>query len=387
MRKLKEDAMRKSNFIFVGMFIALIVALVGFPLAASAKTTPPPPPNNTGLTAKIVAHSGQTISGLVDATGYDIGIYIGPGVRNVTVKRATVSGANDEGILVQDTSDIVIKDSTISNNANTPGTHAGEGAGQLGEDKAIVLAGTTNCQVKDNTVENNGAGGISVLDDGPNHPFAINTVTTSPIAGTENLITGNLVKDNLNSCGIVVSAKNLGGGVFDSKNKTERGSDQENERGGQHDQGNKRGGGVYNNIVSKNTVNGYMGGPFVPNVGGIVVAGGAFGAVQVMDNVILNNVVTGGLIPGISIHAFGPAVISGTKLIGNVLSNNGGVGDGVSNNTTGIEIFAVPGGVITGTQVLSDTISNDVYGVWHIGDTATHIANLQTNSVTTPVFP
>ena len=33
---------------------------------------------NTGLTASIVAHPGQTITGAVDATGCDLGIYVGP---------------------------------------------------------------------------------------------------------------------------------------------------------------------------------------------------------------------------------------------------------------------------------------------------------------------
>ena len=318
--------------------------------------------------AKIVAHSGQTISGLVDATGYDIGIYIGPGIRNVTVKGATVSGAHDEGILVQDTSDIVIKDSTISNNGLT-GSHADPSSGNLTEDKAIVLAGTTDCRVENNVVTGNGHGGISVLDDGTNHPFALNTVANTPIPGTENVITGNSIVDNQGDCGIVVAAKNPGVGASHHG-----------------DSGKKAGDGVNDNTISNNRViSDPVEGP--PYVGGIVVAGGVgqTSEVHVTNNKILNNVVVGGVIPGISIHVFGPGVITGTQLIGNVLSNNG-AGE-ISGDTTGIEIFAVPGGVIKGTQVQSDTVISDYYGVWHNGDSGTIISGLLPYAVTTPTFP
>jgi parallel beta-helix repeat protein len=342
----------KSLFIgAAGIIVALVMSLVALPLAVSAA-----PAGSTGFTAAIVATSGQKITGAINASGFDIGIYIGPGVRNVKVTAATITGANDEGILVQDAANIVIKDSTISGNGVDPDLAAN--GGPLTENKGIVLAGSTNCLVQNNIVENNLAdGGIALLDDGPNHPFAPDTVTTAPIAGTGNVITGNLVRDNLGGCGIVVSAKNPGGGVS-------------------------------HNLVSKNTVLGFnpAAGDFIPGVGGIIVAGGVEGAVQIMDNVILNNVVTGGFLPGISLHAHGPAIISGTKLISNVLSNNGGgeAGEG----TTGIEIYpAASDAVITGTQVLSDTVSNDDFGVWHSGDAGTHIANLQTDNVATPVFP
>ena len=117
-----------------------------------------------------------------------------------------------------------------------------------------------------------------------------------------------------------------------------------------------------------------------------MVAGGAFGPVKVTNNVVLKNVVTGGFLPGISLHAFGPGVISGTQLIGNVLSHNGAWE--ISKQTTGVEIFAVPNvGTIARTQILKDSVSDDYYGVFHTGDTGTHIANLTTNGVTVPVFP
>jgi hypothetical protein len=334
--------------------LALLVAVIAQGAAVSA--APSHDAGDTGFTAAIVAISGQKITGPVINTtsdNFDVGIYIGPGVHDVVVTGATISGFNDEGILVQDAWNIVIKNSTVSGNGVDP-------VPGLTENKGIVLAGTTGSLVKNNTVENNLAdGGISVLDDGPNRPFAkVDYIPEAlPVPSTENVIMGNTVRDNAFGCGIVVAAKNEGAGVF-------------------------------NNVVSKNIVDitdPFLGG--LPRVGGIVVAGGAFGAVQVMDTVILNNAITGGLIPGISLHAFGPATISDTKLVGNELSGNGaGAEPGLADNTTGIEIFAGFGGTISGTQVLSDSVSDDYYGVWHVGDTGTHISNLTTDA-TVPVGP
>ncbi len=326
-----------------GVSLALAAALA-IPLVAFAATVLP-----NGFTAKVVAHSDQRISGSIDATGYDLGIYIGPGVHNVAVVGATVSGANDEGILVQDASDVVIRDSTVTGNAIDP-------ASGLSEIKGIALVGTAHAVVRDNTVESNDHGGIGIYDDGPNSPFAPTAIDGHPVAGIGNVIAGNVVKDNLNDCGIVLAAKNPGGGVVD-------------------------------NVIARNTVTGFDPAvhDFVPGVGGIIVAGGAFGPVRVTDNVVSDNVVTGGFIPGISLHAFGPGVISGTQVTRNVLSDNG-AGE-VSLHTTGIEIFAAPHvGTIVGTQVLNERVMGDYFGVFHLGDTGTHIVRLTTNA-TVPVFP
>jgi hypothetical protein len=339
--------MGKIKSIFIAVSIGLMLALGAFPMAAGAL-----PADGTGLTAKVVAISGQTITGDVDASGFDVGIYIGPGVHDVIVKGANVHGANNQGILAQDASNIVIKDSVITNNGIAPFV-----TGPGPEIKAITLAGTTNTLVRGNIIEDNHAGGIAVIDDGPNRVFTPGFFTTGPtpgatlVAGTGNVITDNLVKNNGLDCGIVVAAKNPRAGLA-------------------------------NNVVSKNRVISDPG----PNVGGVVVAGGGFGPVTVANSIILNNTIRGGFLPGISIHAFGPGIITGTQLIGNILSNNG-AGE-VASGTKGIEIFAVPGvGVISGTQVLSDSVSNDDFGVWHIGDTGTHIANLKTSGVTVAVFP
>lgn len=330
--------------------LALVAGATASLAAASAVAAPTafaagPLPN--GFTAKVVAHSGQTIRGPVDATGYDLGIYVGPGVHDVRVLGARVTGANDQGILVQDAHDVLIKNSTVEGNALNH-------APQLEEVKGIVLTGTRNVIVAGNTVDGNGDGGIGVYDDGPNSsstnaPIAIDQHAV-PSAG--NVVYGNTVKDNLNGCGIVVSGKNPGGGVTD-------------------------------NVVAFNTVLGFdpAAGDTTPGVGGIVVAGGEFGAVRVTRTVVLHNTVTGGFIPGISLHASSPAVLSGTFLLDNVLSHNGGHPE-----SHGIEI-ATKDGTITGTRVLHDTVVDDYYGVFHVGDIHTTISGLKTSGVTQPVGP
>jgi parallel beta-helix repeat protein len=322
--------MRKFKLALLALSICLIPVLGVFPLAGSAISSP---------NAVIIATSGQKINYPVNATGFDVGIYIGPGVHDVVVTGATVSGAGYIGILVQDASDIVIKNSTITGNGTNPSIPANT------EYKGIVLAGTTDCLVKGNRVEGNLHGGISVLDDGPNQPFWVSGIATpSATAGTENVIMGNTIKDNLGDCGIVVSGKNAGAGVSE-------------------------------NVVSKNTVIGFepAAGDFNPGVGGIVLGTGYVGASTVKDTIILKNEVDGGFIAGISVHCaayHGSGLISGTQIIGNTLSNNGGAPGG-----TGIEFLAVggPSAVITKTQVLHNTISDSSHITGVNETTATHI--------------
>ncbi len=331
--------------------VAAVFALAGAVLAAAPATaaaTPSLLPN--GFTAKVIAYSGEHISGTVNATGFDLGIYVGPGVTNVTIEGATVYGANDEGILVQDTANVVIKDNIVKGNAVSP-------AKGLSELKAIILGGTRNVVLTGNVVEDNAHGGIGIYDDGPDIVYAPVAVATRAVPSIDNMISHNLVKDNLNDCSIVLSAKNPGGGV-------------------------------YNDVISGNTVQGFdpMGGDYTPGVGGIIVAGGAFGAVTVQGSVVLDNTVIGGFLPGISIHATaGPGSIVDTNIVGNTLEDN----NAGSPASAGVQIVAVPaaGGSITGTLVVDNHVIGDTYGVFHIGDTGTRIVRLTTVNVQYPIGP
>lgn len=334
-----------KRFLLTAGAAATLVA--GSALAAPSAFASPTLPN--GFTAKVVAHSWQTIRGTIDATGYDLGIYIGPGVHGVRVLGAHVSGANDEGILVQDTHDVLIDNSTVTGNTQHP-------APNLQELKGIVLTGTHNVVVSGNRVEGNGDGGIGIYDDGPNSSLTNAPVALdqNPVPSYRNVVSGNTVKDNLNGCGIVVSSKNPGGSVR-------------------------------YNTVAYNTVTGFdpATGDMNPGVGGIVVAGGSFGAVTVERNMVMDNTVTGGFIPGISLHASSPGQVIGTVLLYNKLARNGA---GAGGQPTGIEL-ATATGTISGTQVIRDSVTNDYFGVFHVGDTRTDIDGLKTSGVTVPVAP
>jgi hypothetical protein len=334
--------------------VALVAGAAATLAAGSALAAPSAFASGTlanGFTAKVVAHSGQTIRGAINATGYDVGVYIGPGVHNVRVLGARITGANDHGILVQDAyNDLIKGNNVLSNGLNR---HAG-----LQEDKAIALGGTRNVLVVGNTVAGNGDGGIGVYDDGPNSSQTFGLVSLHrhrSVPSSGNVVWGNTIRDNLNGCGIVVSAKNPGGGVR-------------------------------SNLVAFNSVFGFdpAGGDNTQGaLGGIVVAGGSFGAIQVARTMVVHNRVTGGLIPGISIHATAPGQVTQTQLLDNVLTRNAA---GAGQQTEGIELASATNS-IEYTQVLNDRVVDDYFGVFHVGDTATHIAHLATSGVTVPVAP
>jgi parallel beta-helix repeat protein len=345
--------MKKLRSIYLAIFCVAILVLASVPTVVNAAPPPPVPPN--GWTAKIVATSGQVITGEVDATNYDIGIYIGPGIKNVKVTGATIHGARYEGILVQDTSDINITGNLVENNGD-PDAYAGV----IHEGKAIELAGTSDCIVKNNTVQNNnGDGGIGLSDYGPVFPalpfFGApnNGPETVPVASRGNIITGNTVSNNLGGCGIVISAWNPGAGIV-------------------------------GNTVLNNTLNG--------GVGGIIVAADLPDTIA-QNNVVLKNTVNDCFIMGIIVHSNAPGdVVSGTQIIGNTLSNDGFEEPPFDPTTpTGIAVVAEvpgPGGaVLKDTLILSNTVSNEDFGVWVYNAVNTHIAhnNIDPDTVATPI--
>lgn len=336
--------------------VLLLPILLSILLPSLVLTAHAPSDNQTGLTAALVATSNQIISGSINATGFDMGIYVGPGVTGVVIKNAVVFGANDHGIFIEDTSGIVIMNSVIT--GNDASMHNG-----LPEDKAILLAGTSNSIVKNNNVSSNlGDGGISITDDGPFDPGAPNPGSPNP--GNGNVIMGNLVKNNRDGCGIVVAAYNPGEGVS-------------------------------NNLIKDNTVIGNSPGPNSPFIGGIVVAADAPNTTSA-NNLVLNNTVRGGWIPGIIVHSNAPGdIVTGTLILRNSLSSNGAFRPSESNDAqkpTGINIVAevAPGEptppVLTRTLVIGNSVTNDYYGVWHQNDTDTKIIHLQGNA-TVPIAP
>lgn len=333
----------------VGMKIALgvvfgllAVSIIAFPGIKSFAIIGCLPAGSTGLTAYMIATPGQTISGqTIDATGCDIGIYVPSTATGVTITGSTITGANDHGIFVQDVSTgVTITDNMVTGNGG-PGTHACSAISPpcINEDKGIELVGTSNSLISGNTVQYNMAdGGIGVADDGAIDPGAPNPGV--PNAGNNNVIENNIVTDNAFGCGIVVASYNAGEGVS-------------------------------GNIVQDNTVT-VTSPPPPPYVGGVVLADDTPGTSTTpevsMNNQIIDNTITGGLIPGIIVHANAQYdQVINTLVQGNILSNNGFEGGQDAASPVGINIVAeVPGlATITGTNVLNNNVTNDYYGVWY----------------------
>ena len=355
--------MRHSGIAWaIGIMIVLLAFSVGTVRGSPDCSTA----GTTGLNALIIAHSGQTITGAVDASGCDIGIYVGPGVHGVTVARATVSGANDHGIFVQDTSHFVLRDSTITGNGVAPLSCDFHAPPCILEDKAVELAGVSQSLIVHNHFVDDYFGGLGIADDGPTSiggdPGAPNGGTAHAAVG--NAVIGNLFEDVAGDCSVVIAA---------------------------YDQGV----GAYGNIVANNVILGSAPGTG-PYVGQIVVATDGPNT-AIGHTIVANNVVDGSILPGIVVHAnvFGD-VISNTVLVNNKLSDNGLYPSSFSTpNTpndvpTGISIVAegppvntlTPAPVITHTDVIADRVTNDGVGIWLCYSTGTSIHAFMTNAAT-----
>lgn len=342
----------------VGTTLLLAMAAMLFPIWAAGAAAQPigalgttpvcHAAGTTGLTAKVVAHSDEAITGWINASGCDVGVYVGPGVTHVLIDGATVLHANDHGIFVQDTGGVTIENNKVVHNGVAPHTCGSPPC--IAEDKAIQLTGTTGVIVRDNWVKNNFAdGGIGISDDGPLDPGALNPGTLH--AGTGNVVAYNDIINNAFGCGIVVASYNTGAGVG-------------------------------NNIVRGNLVVGNAPGTG-PFVGGIVVAADTPGTLA-WGNLVAHNTIYQSVIPGIVVHSNAPGdKVWNNTLRANLISINGF--EGPPNDPTvptGIEVVAeaAPGmsnaPTLSNTTVVGNTVNHDAIGVWLCYDTNTQIIDL-----------
>jgi hypothetical protein len=328
---------------------AFTVAAVG--LASPAQAAVCTAAGTTGLTAATIATNGQTITGAaVDATGCDVGIYVGSGINNVTITGTTVSNANDEGILAEGNTGLTVTASTISNNSVNP--HS-----TIPDEHALMLDGVVNASITNNTLTGNNSGGIGLADNGPVDPGTPNPGPGTPVASTGNTISGNMISGNPGGCSIIVEAWNAGGGITGT-------------------------------LVQSNTVTGTVGkfGPHGPDIGQIVVADDALGA-SISGTTINANTVTQSFLSGITLHANAPNdVIANTAITNNVLSqNNWGDANGApSTDAIALIVESFPPGIaasITGTSISANTITNQVVAIWIKGATSTTIG---ANTITLP---
>lgn len=289
-------------------------------------------PGSGGLTAVRVVLTPQHVTGPVDASACDIGIYVGPGGDGTVIDGATVTGAHAEGVLVQGVHDVVLRDSTVTGSASAPA--AGFGGHPP---KAVMLVGTARALVEGNDIYGNFGGGVAVNDDGAVHPATLAAGTPAPAVG--NVVRGNRFHDNPEGCAVVVGAYNAGQGVI-------------------------------GNVVERNLMTGTTGAfsAHGPDITSIVVAANTPNSLA-RDNRVLGNTVTESFLPGILVHANAPgALTDGTKIVNNRLSRTDwGRTDGPSSTVAVALATQAPGATIRDTHVDGNRIDAVEIGVWVSG--------------------
>jgi parallel beta-helix repeat protein len=281
---------------------------------------------------------------IIDATGLGNGVYVdgldNPGLRDVLVSGFTIENAKYEGVLVTNVSDVTIRDNHVLNNDTGLNIEMPACPGQppfeTGEDfdcgEGIHLTGVAYSNVAGNIVEGN-SGGILLSDEtGETH---------------DNLITGNVVRDNPFDCGITLASHAPGPGSTAPHL-----------------------GIVHNLIVANQSLrNGFQ----VPGAGaGVGIFSDGSGIGKVTGNIILNNQLRNNGIPGVAFHShvgpnFGlPADnLNDNVIIANRISGNGAdIGDTPTPGPTGINISSGFGGTpITGTVIAGNTIDQEAADV------------------------
>jgi hypothetical protein len=320
---------------------ALVGAVSAGPAQAAEKCTPNV--GNTGLSAAVVAHAHQRIAHrTIDATGCDIGIFVGQNVSHVAIDSVTVSHANFQGILAQKTSHVTIEDSTVTDNGfntldpSAPALPSGVHS-FVGQSFAISLFGVSYSTVKDNKVYNNGRGGIGLMDNGPNDPGARTQDASAPLVpSSHDTITGNSTWANYNGCGIVAATQNVKGRLSHLS-------------------------------IRDNRITGTGFGAAGPDIGGIVVAadlpGSRVSHVNVNDNEVRDSFEAGLIVNS---EAPGSAT-DAVNLFDNEVSGNN-VGHLEAPNTAGVVTFAAPGAANHRTRIRDNDISDQFYGIWSRGN-------------------
>jgi parallel beta-helix repeat protein len=281
----------------------------------------------------VVATQGQNITGTVDATGCNLGVYVGPGVTGVTISGATVENATDHGILVENTSNVMVQNNTVTNNGTKPNP-------KVASDDAIFFSGVSGSTISGNTVTNDNAGGIRITDDGPLDPGAPNPGPATVVPSSNDTITGNKVSKVYGGCAVLAGGYNAGNDIQSV-------------------------------AFSNNTITGAIAqfGPNGPVIGQIVIAANGPN-VKISGVSVTGNTITQSVVTGVVLHANAPGdVITGTTIMGNTLSlNNWGKTNGGPMPTgIALEAEAIPGPQapsITATTITGNTISAEYFGVW-----------------------
>ena len=293
---------------------------------------------------KLISQSSEPSNTVVDATGKVNGIaVVGSASNGTIVEGFTVRNANDEGIYVQDSSNVVLENNVVSHNALNPFPGVGEA-------KGIQLTGTVESTVADNTVVGNEYGGIGITDDGKVNPSW--NVTAAPNTGVpanganpgnDDVISGNFVVDNHpNHCAIVISSYNPNEGVS-------------------------------NNIVSYNAV--------VDNQNGVIIAADTPDTIAVNNTVLSNSILNNGE-GGVVVHSNAPGdVVTGNAIIDNVFS-----ADGYLPTLEGIIVGGEGPVPVQVTTITGNTFQNEAIGIQIVNAKTTLVGgNVYEDTVKLPV--
>jgi parallel beta-helix repeat protein len=284
-----------------------------------------------GLPLSLIgANSANTI---INAAGKGNSIYIdgldNPGLSEVVVAGFTVQNAKFEGILVTNASSVTISDNRVVSNdlalnptiPSCPGQPAFETNEDFDCGEGIHLSGVDHSTVANNLMENN-SGGILLSDDtGSTH---------------DNLIIGNIARNNPFDCGITLASHGLAPGLTASR-------------------------GVDHNTISGNESSGN--GLAVEGAGagvGLFVAGTGL---ETSGNVVAGNRLTGNGLPGVAFHLHSANAgqnLNDNLITGNYIAGNGAdTEDAVTPGPTGINVFANAKAVTTGTVIVQNTIKDE----------------------------
>ena len=337
------------------ILVVSIVLLFVFSVIAVGATSYAAIPNSQSgqigignLTAAVIAQKGEVITGTVNATGYNFGVYIGPGVTGVLIYHAHIFGASDHGVIAVDTSGISIIDSNISNNVQ----HADHA---IPDDKEVGFYGVSNSYIIGNVITGSkGDGGISVYSSSSLVPTGL-PVPNVNASGDNNLIADNYIANDSQGCGIVVAAWGPGQTVANNW--------------------------VYNNVVMGDLLTPH--GPTGFSVGTIVIAAD-FPFSSAVNNVVLDNTVIGGLEDGIIVNAEAPGAADiGNEIAGNYVKL--GAFQRLNNppfdNASDLNLAPAPNGIAIyanlmpstakpapptakGNIVVDNTIVDEAIGIW-----------------------